>query len=280
MPPLARQAGPVTIVVPPFWTGASALVAALVAVTSLCGLFLEETYARETASWAAQAAGQDAANLLVAALLLAAVVFVRRGSLRAYLAWLGLLLYLVYAFAIYAFAVRFQFLFPIYVAVLGLSFYTLAGGLLAASPARLGLALRRNRWSSAAALFLLVVGALFGLLWLAEIVPAAVSGVPPASLGENSLLTNPVHVLDLAFLLPGMVATAYLLRRGAFAGRLAASPLLIFAVAMGLGILFGFGFSAARSLPVPLPAAVLVTAIVVTGAVLATLFLREVETGG
>jgi hypothetical protein len=93
-------------------------------------------------------------------------------------------------------------------------------------------------------------------------------------------LTNPDHVLDLAFLPPGLVATAYLLRRGAFAGRLATAPLLVFAVAMGLGILAGFSFSAAGSLPVPLPAAVLVTAIVVTGAVLATLFLREVETGG
>jgi hypothetical protein len=142
MPPTAS---PVTVAVPPLWTGASVLVAALAAVASLCGLLLPGTYARETAVWAAQAVGQDAANLFVAAMLLVSVAYIRRGSLRAYLAWLGLLLYLVYAFAIYAFAVRFQFLFPVYVAVLGLSFYTLAGGLLAADPARLGPALRLRR---------------------------------------------------------------------------------------------------------------------------------------
>ena len=277
MPP---PAPPVTVAVPPLWTGASALVAALAAAASLCGLLLDSTYARETASWAAQAAGQDTANLLVAALLLVSAAYVRRGSLRAYLAWLGLLLYLVYAFAIYAFAVSFQFLFPVYVAVLGLSFYTLAGGLLSVDPVRTDPALRRNRWARAAALYLFAVGGLFGLLWLAEILPAALSNVPPASLAENGLLTNPVHVLDLAFLLPGMVAAAYLLRRGAFAGRLAAAPFLVFAVTMGLGILAGFWFSAARGLPVPVPAGVLVGAIVAVGAVLAALFLRDVGPDG
>jgi len=255
------------------WTGTSVIVAALTALTSLCGLLLEETCARETASWAARAAGQDAANLLVAVALLFAALFVRRSSLRAYLAWLGLLVYLVYAFAIYAFAVRFQFLFPVYVAVLGLSSYTLAGGLLVAGPTRSGSAPGLNRWSGATALYLIVVGSLFGLLWLAEVVPAAVSGIPPASLAENGLLTNPVHILDLAILLPGMVAAGDLLMRGAFAGRHAAAQLLVFAVAMGLGILAGFGFSVARGLPVLLPAAVMILAIVLAGAALAALFL-------
>jgi hypothetical protein len=108
---------------------------------------------------------------------------------------------------------------------------------------------------------------------------ASATPITVKSLAENGLLTNPVHVLDLAFLLPGMLAAAYLLRRGAFAGRLAAAPLLIFAVTMGLGILAGFAFSAARGLPVPLPAVVLVGAIVAAGAVLTALFLREAGDG-
>jgi hypothetical protein len=69
-----------------------------------------------------QAVGQDWANLAVAALLLAGAFLARRGSVRGYLVWLGALVYLAYAFAIYAFAVHFGLLFPAYVAVLGLSF--------------------------------------------------------------------------------------------------------------------------------------------------------------
>ena len=52
-------------------------------------------------------------------------------SLRGVLVLLGACRYLIYAFAIYAFAVQFQFLFLAYVIILGLSFYTLVGGFVA-----------------------------------------------------------------------------------------------------------------------------------------------------
>ena len=91
------------------------------------------------------------------------------------LVWLGTLLYLVYAYVIYAMAVHFSQLFLVYVAVLGLSSYAVlcsvdrlraADGDVPARPAR-----RLAGWTSIA------IGVLFTLLWLSELVPATVTDV-------------------------------------------------------------------------------------------------------
>ena len=271
-----RSATRMPVSVPPLWIGSSVLVSVLVAITSLCGILLEQTYARETPAWAVQAVGQDWANLAVVVLLLAGTYFVWNHSFRGYLVWLGAYLYLVYAFAIYAFAVHFQFLFLAYVLVLGLSFFTLVGGLQAARPATFNRALAGNSAAPAASLLLFVIGAMFAVLWLSEIVPNLVAGTVPQSLEETQLWVNPVHVLDLAFLLPGLIATSVLLRREEFLGNLMAVPLLVFSAAMGLGIVVNFVISAVRGLPFPLPAAVIVGAIVLLSTWVAWQFLKDV----
>ncbi len=274
--PSGRSATGKTVSVLPLWIGSSVLVSVLVTITSLCGILLEQTYARETPAWAVQAVGQDWANLAVVVLLLVSTYFVRNHSLGGYLVWLGAYLYLVYAFAIYAFAVHFQFLFLAYVLVLGLSFYTLVGGLLAARPATLARALAGNPAAKATSVLLFVIGAMFAALWLSEIVPNLVAGTVPQSLAETQLWVNPVHVLDLAFLLPGMIVTSVLLRREEYPGYLMAVPLLVFSAAMGLGIVVNFVLSAVRGLPYPLPAGVVVGAIFVLSTWFTWLFLKEV----
>jgi hypothetical protein len=55
-----------------------------------------------------------------------------------------------------------------------------------------------------------------------------VSDTIPVSLIENALPVNPVHVLDLAFLVPGMITTSVLLWRKQLWGFLRAVPLLVF----------------------------------------------------
>jgi len=272
--PTARAA---TVSVGPLWLGASVLVSVLVTITSLCGILLPQTYARETAAWAVQAVGQDNANLVVVAILLVTTYFVWNHSLRGYLVWLGAHLYLVYAFAIYAFAVHFQFLFLAYVAVLGLSVYTFFGGLMAARPDTLAPALAGNPRARMASALLFVIGVLFAALWLSEIVPNLVAGTIPPSLAETALPTNPVYVLDLALLLPGMIVTAVLLWRQRFTGYLMAVPLLIFAITMGLGILATFAVSALRGLPYSMPAGAIIGIIVVLGILFSWLFLRDVN---
>jgi hypothetical protein len=246
-------------------------------VTSLSGIFIERTYSREAPAWAVQAVGQDFANLAVVALLLVCTFYMWKKSLRSYLVWLGAYIYLVYAFAIYAFFIHFNFLFLVYVLILCLSFYTLVRGLMAADPSILSESLLHNTRSKAAGVLLLIIGILFGSLWLSEIVPALLSNKIPANLVETGLWVNPIHVLDLAFLLPCMIITSALLWRDRFYGSLLAVPLLVFSVAMGLGIIAVFIVSASQGFAIPLPAVIVICLIMLLSASCSYLFLKEVK---
>jgi len=102
----------------------SVIDALLVLLASASGIFLKSIYARETPSWAVQGIGQDIVNIVAVVVLLIAVSFVNKESVKAFLVWSGVLLYLIYAYVIYAFDVHFNSLFLVYVAILGLSFPT------------------------------------------------------------------------------------------------------------------------------------------------------------
>jgi hypothetical protein len=252
------------------------MAAATLAVgTSLAGVLVPETYAREAPPWAVQAIGQDVANLVVASVLFTCALAWTTGSRRAQLVCLGCLLYFLYAFAIYAFALHFSRLFLAYVAVLGFSFFALAVALARLDLAAVTAPLRDHPHRRAAGILLIAIGAVFGPLWLAEIVPHVLAGTTPSALVETGLLTNPVHVLDLAILLPAMILVGALSRRKNPWGLLFAVPLLIFAMTMGIAILCVFAISASSQMPVSVPAAIVIGAIVVCSGTYAWLLLRR-----
>jgi hypothetical protein len=60
----------------------------------------------------------------------------------------------------------------------------------------------------AAGAWLVMLGAAFAALWLRQVLPALREGTDPEGSAELGLLTNPVHVLDLSFLCPLMLAPA------------------------------------------------------------------------
>ena len=218
------RAGGGSVARPASWlVGLSMVLAVIVTGTSLLGLFAPWVYASELPSWKVQAQGQDLGNLLAVIALVAGVFAAARGSLRGFQVWLGSLLYLAYAFVA---------LFLPYVAALGLSAYC---ALFAVAGERrrpsVGVGARRfGAWAIGA------IALLFGLLWLGSIVPALLAGVAPPELGETGLVANPVHVLDLALVLPGMLITARQALRGTADGELLLAPWLVFAALMGASI--------------------------------------------
>ncbi len=87
-------------------------------------------YDQETAALADASTAQDIVNLFLVAPLTAVLgVLASRGSLRAYLCWLGFVAFTVYNYAIYAFSIHFGPLFLVWVSVLGLSLFAMIGGL-------------------------------------------------------------------------------------------------------------------------------------------------------
>lgn len=222
---------------PARWLVAGAVaIAVLVAATAVGGIFLPSTYAHETATWGAQGIGQDWVNLLVVVPALAVcAAMVARGSRTGELLLGGALLYLTYSYALYTFDVHFNALFLLYCMVLGLSFWMLVGTVIRSVlaggdplPARAPVRLAGG--------VLIAQGVAFYLLWLSEDVPALLAGQAPASLAEVGLPTNAVHVLDMAIVLPAMIAAGVALLRRRALGATAAAVMLSFAVLMAVAI--------------------------------------------
>src|SRR5512146_84008 len=99
--------------------------AVLVAAISICGI-VTGAYRRETEMWRAQAIGQDWFDLVVIVpWLVVCGTFARRGSYPWRVLLAGTYAYFTYELVIYVFAVRFNPLFLVYCAALGVSSYAL-----------------------------------------------------------------------------------------------------------------------------------------------------------
>lgn len=102
---------------------------------------------------------------------------------------------------------------------------------------RRALSYPRGRARTVAAWTLTVTGALFAALWLSELVPALLTGQAPASLTEAGLWVNPIHVVDLALVLPAFIASGIAALRQQQAGLFWLGPWLAFSVLMGSSII-------------------------------------------
>lgn len=224
-----------------FASTAGLVTAILLAGLSLGGLLWPAAYADETAAWRAQAIAQDWFDLVVAAPALAVASLWSRhrppGSVHARLVQAGLLLYTLYVAAVYAFAIHLNALFLVYCAALGLATFAL----LTLAPLR-GEATRQRYTAHLPARlaggFLVGVGGVFALLWLAQLAPMTLGGGPPAELVETGLPTNPIHVLDLSFILPLHVIAGLSLWRRRDLGCVLAPALLAFSAMMAASIAF------------------------------------------
>lgn len=216
----------------------SLFTAGLVIAASAAGIFGDYTYARETLNWAVQGKGQDIANLFFAApALIITALLAYRGSRRAYYVWGGTLLYLIYTYAIYCFALHFNNLFLVYCAIFGLSFYMFAYFIIK----------EFNKTDTSmfnlpkvpvktAGIFLIVLAALFYMLWLKDIISSMINNSVPQAILETGLLSNPVHVIDLAILLPAFIITAVFLFKKRYFGLALTPVMLMFCVLMNIAI--------------------------------------------
>ena len=208
------------------WFWLTAPCAGLLAIAAGAGLFARGLY-RDNDNLLAQAIGQDLVSLVVVLpALIASAWGARRGSPGAWLVWLGAMGYLVYSYVTYAFAIRYNTLFLVYVALLGCSVYALIGGLAATDQAGIRARFTPRTPVRGVSLYLAVVVVLFYLKWLSEIVPALLAGAVPQSVTDTGTPTNVVYVVDMAWLLPALAIAAALLWRRQALGYTLAGALL------------------------------------------------------
>jgi hypothetical protein len=248
-------------------------ISVLVATASVLGLLDPDIYGDETENWALQARGQDLGNVVAVVTLLFSGARYRQGSHRAGLVWLGTLLYLVYAYIVYSMAVHFNALFLVYVATLGLASYAIMfrlSSLRAEDASRPTPAARH-----VAGYTCIAIGVLFGLLWLSELIPATLSGEVPQSVVDAGLWVNPIHVIDLAVLLPALILAGWQTVRGKAAGQFFAGPLLVFSVLMGTSIVAAMVLMTAEGFEGTLPPLVMVSVVVLVSLFAAWRYLME-----
>ena len=239
------------------WLWLTVPIALLLALAAGGGVFVADLY-RDNPNLVAQARGQDAITLGVALpTLVISAWLIGRGSQRGRLVWLGTLIYTVYTYVGYAFAVRFNALFLVYVALLGCATYALIGGLVTTDRAAIQANFTARTPVKTVSLFLAVIAPLFYALWLSDALPASLAGQPSQSLIDAGTPTNFVQVLDMAWLLPALVITSVHLWRRQPIGYTLAGALLTYAVLLALAVLAMVVFMVRAGQPVVIPQVVI-----------------------
>jgi hypothetical protein len=178
---------------------------------------------------------------------------------------------------IFAFDVAFNPLFLVYVGLLSLAFW-----LSIVILTRLDVDALRTRFSletpiRAVSIYLLLVAALFFLVWMKSIVPAVLGNTTPPDIVKAKIPTNPVYVLDLGFLLPAFVlAAVWLIRRRAW-GYALAGPLLVLNSLLSLSIISSALFQYANDRSTSLAVVPLFGIIAVASIMLAIRYLRSLQ---
>ena len=246
-----------------FWLWLTLPLAVLLVIATIAGAFDPQTYTKDAEYFAVQGIAQDYITLFVTVpVMLVSFVLALRGSLRARLVWLGMLFYTLYSYVLYAFFVNFNSHFLVYSQALALSLYALIGTLVTTDHTAVmesALAARKNprRFKRTIGIFLLVIAGLFYMLWLSEVIPALLAGITPQSILDNGLPTNPVHVLDLSVLLPGLIITAVLIFKEKPLGYVIAPMFFGYAAMLGLAIIAMVILMAQRGFPIVIPQVVI-----------------------
>lgn len=203
------------------------LIAIALMITTIGGLIDPGIYAPFIQNDAMRAGlpVQDFVFLLLVPVLGAVMVLTRRGSLRALIVWVGLLVCVAYYYAFFVFGYVYTLYYPLYLALVGLSFYSLLGLLAGVDLVDFG---GRVDARMPVRLLAVILGMtlLFVPLWLLMIV----QGIRTQQSSEASL----VYALDLTILIPAMVLAAVQIWRRRPLGYLLGGVLLIKAAFSGL----------------------------------------------
>lgn len=184
------------------------LILLLAPVATLVGLFAPGFY-HDTAWMIPQARGQDLITLVVAEpLLLGAMLAARRGALAASLLWMGALSYMLYTYAMYSYTAYFNALFLVYVALFSASLFALITLLSHVHLAQVRAEMSPALPARVTAIFCGIIGGLFLVVWLGQIVPATFQGIAPEPVTLARTPTSAVHVQDLAVVIPLLFTAA------------------------------------------------------------------------
>jgi hypothetical protein len=209
------------------------LTAFLLLLASVSSLLLKDIYAPfVTAHLISEAYGQDLLSLLAVPVLVISLIAAWRNSLRGLILLAGILLYVAYAYSLYAFGAIYNGFFLVYIALVGLPIYALIGIVTHIPIEAYRTQFKAHFPEKLVSLYLMSVAILIMSVWISFLLRAMAT----QTLSQG---INTVYVLDLALLLPAFILSAIQLWRRRPLGYLLSGIFLVKAVTLGLSIVLG-----------------------------------------
>lgn len=233
-------------------------------------------YRLDSVSFAAQAKAQDLVTLFLGIpLLVVSLVFAARGILRAGVLLAGTFAYFAYTYATYAFGLQYNSLFPVYVALFGLSVWGLGLRLAALDGSRIREGFRGPRIRKAAVVFDFLAGALILLMWMGRLLPNLISGANTTFIEHYTTL--PIQVMDLGLVVPLALVSGVNLARDRPLGYLLTGLFLMKGITLGLAVGAMILWSACAGLPVDPGETAVFAAIIGAGVSLGAAWLKAIR---
>jgi hypothetical protein len=213
---------------------------------------------------------QDLQTIAAGLLLLALTLRMSPRDIRRHVIGLGIVGYLFYAYGIYAIEQIYNYLYFVYLAIFGLSLYTIIYSLANLDPDKLNMVVLGERIRKVSVGFSLFVAVFFSLLWILMLVPLI-------ERGEKIESMYSIFILDLSFIMPAFFILAILSAKKQGFGLLMTPALYV----LGFTLLFPVGMAEFIKpffeLPVDPSGAVLYLGISALFLLVAFIYLRRLE---
>lgn len=167
-------------------------------------------YQKDSVAIVAQGIAQDIVTMIMGVpILLTALFFFRRGSLRGRLLLTGTLGYFLYTYASYCFVWMYNSFFLIYVLLMSASFFAFTIAMMSFDMQHFGNLFSEKLPVRRLGGFSITFGVLIGLMWIGKIIPPLIRGTMP--LGLDHYPTLVIQALDLGFVVPVAILSGVLL---------------------------------------------------------------------
>jgi hypothetical protein len=200
-----------------------------------------------TADLIAEALGQDIITIFCIPMLYWGHSLIGRGQQKGWVVFLATFIYIFYAYSNYAFAGIYNALFPVYVALVGLSFYGAITGFLSLDITTFKSRVDKTYPSKGIAFFLFLSALVFCAIWLYNAYGAHINKT-----GSDDTI---IYVLEMGMVLPAFWVASWWLWRGRNWGYAMGGILMLFSFILGMSKVVAFGQQMLKGFEIAMPMA-------------------------
>jgi len=176
--------------------------------------------------------GQDLMTIVASIIILLLAIRIKKEDSKKQIVILGILGYLFYAYGIYVIERLYNVLYYLYLAIFGLSFWSIAYCVAKIRPEILQKVQVPGLIRNVSAGFSLLVAVVFNVLWIVQLLPLVQAG-------EKIEFLYSVYILDLCFIMPAFVILGIMALKKAGLGLLLIPAMFI----LGFTLIFSLAVS-------------------------------------